>query len=294
MGKDACPEAFCPELNRARAARTRVRRDPSCCPVPAALDYVSARGLRAGAGDLQAGQAGELGELGDRTGLPAGDQHVDAQGSRCLVGRDAAEDGDPAAGPGALCAAPQDGHRLVIGPVVQHVLQQVQVGARGQRIEEALPPERHAAGQLRGGQARLRPGDGARQVEEDPPHVRVAAQQRGQHGTGATAHVDHGADVVPPAGELDIEVGRAVAGRAHQRVEAGGDIRVRGEVLPERAAEQRGVRGLAGAHVVQQRPPRVGHPAAEAVEIQERVRGQLLRGPVGGEASRCFLGEDAL
>jgi AraC-like DNA-binding protein len=60
--------------------------------------------LGAGGGNAEAGLPGQFGELGDRTGLPACDQHVDAQGPRSVVGRDAAQDGDGSGGvrgPGA-------------------------------------------------------------------------------------------------------------------------------------------------------------------------------------------------
>jgi hypothetical protein len=51
-----------------------------------ALDYEAAGGLYARSQDFEAGSLGQFGELGERIGLAACDQHVDAQGSRCVVG----------------------------------------------------------------------------------------------------------------------------------------------------------------------------------------------------------------
>jgi hypothetical protein len=51
-----------------------------------ALDYEAAGGLGARGQDFEAGSFGQFGELGERIGLAACDQHVDAQGSRCVVG----------------------------------------------------------------------------------------------------------------------------------------------------------------------------------------------------------------
>jgi hypothetical protein len=62
-------------------------------------------------------------------------------------------------------------------------------------------------------------------------------QQRGQHGPGPAADVDDGADGGPAVAELDVVVGDAVPGRAHERVELRPDRRVGGQVLPEGPAE---------------------------------------------------------
>ena len=75
--------------------------------------------------------------------------------------------------------------------------------------------------------------------------------------------------VVPPVAELDVEVGDAVPGRSHERVELRRDLRVGGQVLPEGSPEHLLVGRLAGADVVEQGPPGMGHPAADAVEIEE-------------------------
>ena len=123
----------------------------------------------------------------------------------------------------------------------------------------------------------------------------VAPQQRGQHGAGTAADVHHGAEAVPPAGELDVVVRHAVPGGPHERVEVRRDVRVRGEILPERPPEQLLVGWPAGADVVEQRPPRVGHPAADALEIEEAPRvGELLGGVVAVEMPGGLLLEDAL
>ena len=192
-------------------------------------------------------------------------------------------------------AASEDGDRRLVGPVVQHALEQVQVGPGGQRVEEALPLEGDPVGDPGAGQELAGPGDRAGEVDQDAPHVGMAAQQRGQHGAGAAPDIHHGADRFPPTGELDVEVRRAVPGRSHERVEVRRDLRVRGEILPERPAEHLLVGGLAGADVVEQRAPGMGHPAADALEIEEAPRiGELLGCVVAGEPSRCWLPEHAV
>ena len=67
-----------------------------------------------------------------------------------------------------------------------------------------------------------------------------------------------------------------------------------GQVLPEGLPEHLLVGRLAGADVVEQRPPGMGHPAADAVEIEERRLREPFGGAVDCEPSGRFLGEHAL
>ena len=122
----------------------------------------------------------------------------------------------------------------------------------------------------------------------------MASEQRGQQGPGAAAHVDDGAHGVPAAAELDAVVGHAVPGRPHERVELGRDLRVSGQVLPEGTAEDPLIGGLAGTHVVEQRPPGVRHPAADPLQINERGSREPRRGRVHRELPGRRLGEDSL
>jgi hypothetical protein len=105
--------------------------DPSVCvPVPVQPAFHDKpAGLRAGRGDLEPGAPRQLGELGERAGLPACYQHVDGQVARSLVGRDAAEDHHPSVRAGSLGAPAEDGHGRLVGPVVEHALQQVHIGS---------------------------------------------------------------------------------------------------------------------------------------------------------------------
>src|SRR5271157_5399618 len=63
----------------------------------------------------------------------------DGDGPQSSSGDNPAEDDDTTRGTCRLGAAPQDGHRLAIGPVAQHVFQQIEIGPGWQRVEEALP-----------------------------------------------------------------------------------------------------------------------------------------------------------
>ena len=69
----------------------------------------------------------------------------------------------------------EDGDRFLVGPVVQHALEQVQVGSGGQRVEEALPLERDPFGGPGVGHELAGPGDGAGEVEESAVDVGMAA-----------------------------------------------------------------------------------------------------------------------
>src|SRR6185437_17171500 len=111
-----------------------------------ALDHIAAGRLGAGGDDVQARPGGELGELAEGAGLAARYQHVDAERARRFVGRDTAEDGDGGLrGSRRLGAAAEDGYRRFVGPVVEDALEQVEVGSGRQRVEEALPLDRHPA-----------------------------------------------------------------------------------------------------------------------------------------------------
>ena len=99
----------------------------------------------------------------------------------------------------------EDGDHLLVGPVVQHAFEQVEVGPGGQRVEEALPLQGDPFCDPGVGQEVRPPGHGAGEIDQDAVDVGMAAQQRGEHGAGAAPDIDHGADRVPAARELDVE-----------------------------------------------------------------------------------------
>ena len=100
--------------------------------------------------------------------------------------------------------------------------------------------------------------------------------------------------MVPPVAELDVEVGDAVPGRSHECVEFRRDLRMGGQILPERPPEHLPVSRLAGADVVEQCPPGMGHPATDAVEVQEWHCREFIGGSVAGEPPGRFLREHPL
>ena len=103
----------------------------------------------------------------------------------------------PVAGPGRLGAAAQDGHGRLVGPVVEDALQQVEVGSGGEWIEEALRFDCHPAGDSEAVDDIAGSGHRAGEVDEDAFCLRVAPEQRGQHGPGPAADIDDGADRGP-------------------------------------------------------------------------------------------------
>jgi len=232
-------------------------------------------------------------ELREPARAPADQEHLDVQPPRRLVGRDATEHGDAAAGAGRLGAAPQDRDGLAVGPVVQHVPDHVEIGAGGKRVEEVLAREAEASGDVRRAVDLRGARDGAGQVDERAAHAGVQPQELGEHGAGAAADVDDMLDAVPAVRELQPGVRRAVTARPDHVVEAGREARMGRQVLPERDSVLLRVRRLAGAHPVRQRAPGAREPAADPVEIEERrrVADAVGRG-VEREAAGLRLGED--
>src|SRR4051812_24886761 len=108
--------------------------DPLAAHHPA-LDH-EAGGLAPGRHDLKAGVPREAAELLDGPLATADQQHLDLEAVPGHVGRDAAEHGDAPIRVCRLGATAQDAARLGVGPVVEHLLEQVEVGAGGQRVEE--------------------------------------------------------------------------------------------------------------------------------------------------------------
>ena len=211
-----------------------------------------------------------------------------------IVGLDAAHHHHPSRRGGCRCAALQDLDRLGVAPVTQHLAQDVHVGPRGQRVEEALAAHRHPAGHARGPECVGRPPDGAGQVHQRPVEVGVGAQERRQEAPRAAADVHHRAHWLPTAGNGHIGIRFPVAWRSHEGVKAGRHQGVGGEVLPEGQPERVPVAGLAGPHIGQEGSPSPRHAPADAVEVEEGRGGLQLPGPVvaGEEAGSGFL-EDA-
>ena len=120
------------------------------------------------------------------------------RGPRCVL-RDAP--------PGA---APQDGHRLAIGPAAQHVLQQIEIGPGWQRIEEALPHRRDTFGHAGSLKDLNGPSHGRRAIDQRAPHRGPGAKDFRQQRSRSPADVDHCAHRFPAAGDQHLWVGNAV------------------------------------------------------------------------------------
>src|SRR5207253_10216382 len=105
---------------------------------------------------------------------------------------------------------------------------------------------------------------------------------------------------LPAAGDVELGVGGAVAGGAHQGVETRPDLRVGVEIFPERQTEALGIGGPAGTDVAEQGAPGVGHAAADAVEVEadpqarvEQAAGGLIQGePAGGPPFEHALADE--
>src|SRR5689334_17416524 len=78
-----------------------------------------------------------------------------------------------------------------------------------------------------------------------------------------------------------MRVWRAVSCRAHERVEAGGDLRMGIEIIPESTAENLVISRLARTYRRQQSSPCMRHATANAVEIQTQVD-RILQQRLGG------------
>ena len=87
---------------------------------------------------------------------------------------------------GRAASAPQDGHRLAIGPVAQHVFQQIEIGPGWQRVEEALPHRGDAFGHAGNLKDLNGSSHGRREIDQRAPHL------------GPGARISASSDPVPP------------------------------------------------------------------------------------------------
>ena len=88
------------------------------------------------------------------------------QASARFLRRHAAEYNNAAVGARRLRAAAQDRFRFRVGPVIQDSVQQIDVSARRQRVEETLPGRRDAFGHAGGPEYLAGERDRARQINQ--------------------------------------------------------------------------------------------------------------------------------
>jgi hypothetical protein len=72
-----------------------------------------------------------------------------------------------------------------------------------------------------------------------------------------------------------------VSGGPHQGIEVRGEWGMCGQVVPERPPEDLVVCGRAGADRAQQTPPRVRHPAPDALQIEPEPCRRIQQQPGG-------------
>src|SRR5204863_3391344 len=94
---------------------------------------------------------------------------------------------------------------------------------------------------------------------------------------------------VPAGGDLKIHLEAAVSRGADQGIETRRNVWVCIEILPERHAEDLMVRGSARSDKARERSPGIGHPTADAIQIepqkscriQQTASGVVERKPAG-------------
>src|SRR5262249_7962376 len=135
-------------------------------------------------------------------------------------------------------AAPEDGQGLGIVPIAEDAFEQVEIGAGGKGIEEALGGDGGAVLHSGGSEDFGGPGDGGGEVNEGAAEMGTLAEPFGGGRPGSASAIDDGMNGGPFGRiEEDVGIGGAVASGAHEGVEFGGDGGMGFEILPVRAAE---------------------------------------------------------
>ena len=155
-----------------------------------------------------------------------------------LSGDDAAEDHDSTSRARCLGTPAQERRRFTIGAAADDFPQQIEVGARRQRVEETLPDDRDAL--RHAGSLKCRAGErhGPREIDQRPANLGESLKELREHRSGTPADVDDAPHRLPAAGDLEIRLRGAVPQRPHQCVEARADVRMGVQVVPERSAEK--------------------------------------------------------
>ncbi len=158
----------------------------------------------------------------------------------------------PLAHPGGRAHVAKDAHRVVVGPVVDHVLEDVGVATFGHEIEERPLGDPHPVFDTVLGQQRRGPRHHLGPVEQDAARVGRRGQDRGQQAALPAAHVDDGG-----SGAQDLDVPKVIAGddrrdrefrsACHGLVEDFTEFGLVRQVVEGRFAAQRGDNGPAGA-----------------------------------------------
>src|SRR4029434_6770249 len=99
---------------------------------------------------FQPGLTREILKFGHGTIFTSHQHHLYHQAATRFIRRHAAENHNPTIGARRLGAASEDLRRPGVGPVVQDSFQQINVSARWQWVEEALPDRRDALGHAGG------------------------------------------------------------------------------------------------------------------------------------------------
>jgi hypothetical protein len=121
--------------------------------------------------DLQPCRTRESCKLVQRVGRATQQDHLDFEATGMILGSYAAKDQDSPFGMRCLCAAAQNGGRLLRGPIIEHFPQQIEVCSRRQWIKETLPDARYPIRHAGLAQQCLGTGDRAGVIDQRPVEI---------------------------------------------------------------------------------------------------------------------------
>src|SRR6266511_5148436 len=163
--------------------------------------------LPPGGQHFQPGLTREILKFGHGAIFASQQHHLYHQTASRFIRRHAAENHNATIGARRLGAASEDRRRLRVGPVVQDSFQQINVSARGQWVEEALPDRRDALGHAGGPEYLGGERDGTRKINQRSVDPRTYAKNLREHRPGTAADVDHTPHPAPAAANLNSALG---------------------------------------------------------------------------------------
>src|SRR5215472_15240149 len=184
-----------------------------------ALDSKATRRKPPGHLNREPSLMGEISKLRERAVLaPQQDYLRREKRGHAVIWHHSTQDHDATARACCLSTAAQDQQGLMVGPIVENGLQQIEIRPGWQRVEETLPdpsdPFPHAS-RL---QERLRASHRPREIDQGALDLRVSTQDLGKQRSRPATNIHHRLDLLPFSREEDLRVGNTVTCRPYQLV----------------------------------------------------------------------------
>jgi hypothetical protein len=229
----------------------------------------------------ETGGGQQLLELPPRS-LAAGgiDQHVDVHEFRnvgsAILRYGVFDDQDPTAGRHCPSAILQDADALVVRPVVQNELEDIEIAAGRDRFEEVATHDLAPVSDAGLLEQALRRRNHLRHVEQNAAHIRVGLQHTRHHRAASTADIHQLADTPKAVGrENSFQRGGRIC--SHEGIERRRSIRMSLHVVEDGLAERHLEAGNAGLHALREAAPRQPTHRAAAVDGTRPHRSRHVR-----------------